>query len=56
MSPEEARGYGIIDEVYAAPDKSLISEAKSKGMLGGEGAAAAEEAAEESDGPRPAKG
>ena len=37
MSPEEAKAYGIIDEVYSAPDQSLISEAKSKGLLGGEG-------------------
>ena len=28
MSPEEAKAYGIIDEVYAVPDQSLISEAK----------------------------
>ncbi len=53
MSPGEAKGYGIIDEVYAAPDKSLISEAKSKGMLGGEGGAAA---LDEDSGPKPAKG
>jgi ATP-dependent Clp protease protease subunit len=28
MSPEEAKAYGIIDEVYAERDKSLISEAQ----------------------------
>jgi ATP-dependent Clp protease, protease subunit len=53
MSPEEARAYGIIDEVYSAPDQSLISEARARGALGGEGSA---EPASESDGPRPAKG
>jgi ATP-dependent Clp protease protease subunit len=41
MSPEEAKAYGIIDEVYTTPDQSLISEAKSKGALGGEGSAVA---------------
>jgi len=41
MAPEDAKAYGIIDEVYATPDQSLISEAKHRGMLGGEGAAAA---------------
>jgi ATP-dependent Clp protease protease subunit len=57
MSPEEAKAYGIIDEVYSAPDQSLISEAKSKGLLGGEGGAAADAApAEESNGAKPAKG
>jgi ATP-dependent Clp protease protease subunit len=54
MSPEEAKDYGIIDEVYTAPDRSLISEARAKGMLGGEGAAAA--AGEDDSGPKPAKG
>jgi ATP-dependent Clp protease protease subunit len=52
MSPEEARAYGIIDEVYAVPDQSLISEAKSQGLLGGEGGEAHED---ESEGPAPAK-
>jgi ATP-dependent Clp protease, protease subunit len=41
MSPEEAKAYGIIDEVYTTPDQSLISEAKSKGALAGEGSAVA---------------
>jgi len=41
MSPDEAKAYGIIDEVYSIPDQSLISEAKHKGLLGGEGGAAA---------------
>jgi ATP-dependent Clp protease protease subunit len=53
MSPEEAKAYGIIDEVYNLPNQSLISEAHQKGMLGGEGAAAA--AGEEPGGPAPAK-
>ena len=30
MSPEAAKAYGIIDEVYAEPDQSLISEAKAR--------------------------
>jgi ATP-dependent Clp protease, protease subunit len=41
MSPEQAKGYGIIDEVYSAQDQSLISEARAKGALGGEGSAVA---------------
>ena len=53
MAPSDAKAYGIIDEVYTAPDQSLISEARAKGMLGGEGAAAA---ADEESGPEPAKG
>jgi len=53
MSPDEAKAYGIIDEVYAVPDQSLISEAKHQGLLGGEGGAAAQE--DESGGPTPAK-
>ena len=57
MSPEEAKAYGIIDEVYSAQDQSLISEAKSKGLLGGEGSGAAEQDREEpQDGAKPAKG
>ncbi len=61
MSPEDAKSYGIVDEVYTAADKSLISEARAKGMLGGEGAAAAagEESASatpEGNGAKPAKG
>ncbi len=60
MSPDEAKEYGIVDEVYTAPDKSLISEARAKGMLGGEGSAAAagEEpvAVTEGNGAKPAKG
>jgi ATP-dependent Clp protease, protease subunit len=41
MSPDTARAYGIIDEVYSAQDQSLISEARSKGALAGEGSAVA---------------
>ena len=54
MSPEEAKEYGIIDEVYSTPDQSLISEARSKGMLGGEAGAAA--TVGEENGAKPAKG
>jgi ATP-dependent Clp protease protease subunit len=39
MSPEQAKAYGIIDDVYAERTESLISEAKQSGALGGEGAA-----------------
>jgi ATP-dependent Clp protease protease subunit len=53
MAPTDAKAYGIIDEVYTAPDQSLISEARAKGLLGGEGAAAA---SGEDSGPKPAKG
>ena len=53
MSPDEAKAYGIIDEVYATPDQSLISEARSKGLLGGEGRATTDE---KDSGPKPAKG
>jgi ATP-dependent Clp protease protease subunit len=39
MSPEQAKAYGIIDDVYTERDQSLISQAKAVGALGGEGAA-----------------
>jgi len=39
MSPEQAKTYGIIDDVYNERDQSLISQAKAAGVLGGEGAA-----------------
>jgi ATP-dependent Clp protease protease subunit len=42
MAPAEAKAYGIIDEVYAERDDSLISEAKREGALAGEGGAAHE--------------
>ena len=54
MSPDEAKAYGIIDEVYSVPDQSLISEAKQRGLLGGGGST--EAADEDSAGPSPAKG
>ncbi len=40
MSPEQAKEYGIIDEVYASQSDSLIAQAKDLGGLGGEGGAA----------------
>ncbi len=43
MSPQEAKDYGIIDEVYTATDSSLISEAIKRGALPGEGPADSEE-------------
>jgi ATP-dependent Clp protease protease subunit len=52
MSPDEAKAYGIIDEIYTATDKSLISEARAKAMLGG---AAPAPASDENEA-RPAKG
>jgi len=55
MSPEEAKDYGLIDEVYNMPDQSLISEARDKGLLGGEGGKVASDGSE-SDGPKPSKG
>jgi len=54
MTPEDAKAYGIIDEVYNIPDQSLISEARHKGLLGGEGGAVAAE--ENGGGATPAKG
>ena len=54
MAPPDAKAYGIIDEVYTAPDQSLISEAKAGGGLAGEIPAAT---ADESDSaPAPEKG
>jgi ATP-dependent Clp protease, protease subunit len=55
MSPAEAKGYGIIDEVYAATDRSLISEAIKRGALPGEGPAESEEERER-DANKPQKG
>jgi ATP-dependent Clp protease protease subunit len=52
MSPDEAKAYGIIDEIYTATDKSLISEARAKAMLGG---AAPAPGSDENEA-RPAKG
>src|SRR4029078_493708 len=39
MSPEDAKGYGIIDAVYNLPGDSLIAQAHDAGLAGG-GAAA----------------
>ncbi len=55
MSPNEAKGYGIIDEVYAATDRSLISEAIKRGALPGEGPAESKEERER-DANKPQKG
>jgi ATP-dependent Clp protease protease subunit len=43
MSPEDAKAYGIIDEVYSPREDSLIALAKDEGALGGEGGAAEHE-------------
>ena len=37
MSPDEAKGYGIIDAVYTLPGDSLIAQAHDAGLAGGEG-------------------
>jgi ATP-dependent Clp protease, protease subunit len=55
MSPDDAKAYGIIDEVYTTPDQSLISEAIARGALGGEGPAETPEE-QERDSARPQKG
>jgi ATP-dependent Clp protease protease subunit len=55
MSPDEAKAYGIIDEVYNVPDRSLISEARTRSATSG-AAAAQPEPANDEDGPKPAKG
>jgi ATP-dependent Clp protease protease subunit len=44
MSPEAAKDYGIIDQVYSVPGDSLIAQAHDAGMVAGEGSAAAEAA------------
>jgi ATP-dependent Clp protease protease subunit len=43
MAPDEAKAYGIIDEVYSPREDSLIALAKDEGALGGEGGAAEHE-------------
>jgi ATP-dependent protease ClpP protease subunit len=53
MAPEDAKAYGIIDEVYAVPDQSLISEARAKGLIGGDKLDAP---GEEGGSAKPAKG
>jgi len=56
MSPDEAKAYGIIDEVYTATDQSLISEALARGALPGEGPAETDEERERDSGAKPQKG
>jgi ATP-dependent Clp protease protease subunit len=56
MSPEEAKAYGIIDEVYSATNQSLISEALARGALPGEGPAESDEERERDSGAKPQKG
>jgi ATP-dependent Clp protease protease subunit len=41
MSPDEAKAYGMIDEVFSGHGESLIAQAKDEGALGGEGGAVA---------------
>jgi ATP-dependent Clp protease, protease subunit len=43
MAPDDAKAYGIIDEVYSPREDSLIALAKDEGALGGEGGAAEHE-------------
>jgi ATP-dependent Clp protease protease subunit len=53
MDPTDAKAYGIIDEVYTTPDQSLISEARSKGLIGSDKPG---DDASEAGSPKPAKG
>jgi ATP-dependent Clp protease, protease subunit len=53
MAPDDAKAYGIIDEVYSVPDQSLISEARAKGLIGGDKLDAP---GEEGGSAKPAKG
>jgi ATP-dependent Clp protease protease subunit len=53
MSPEEAKEYGLIDEVYNVPDRSLISEARAKSQHSEEVEA---RSGGDAEGPTPAKG
>ncbi len=55
MSPDEAKAYGIIDEVYNVPDRSLISEARTRSATSDAAAAQPEPASDEGE-PKPAKG
>ena len=55
MAPDDAKAYGIIDEVYTTPDQSLISEARARGALGGEGPAETQDERDR-DAARPQKG
>lgn len=42
MSPEQARDYGIIDQVYSVTGESLIAQAHDAGLAGGAGPATGE--------------
>ncbi len=53
MAPDDAKAYGLIDEVYNVPDRSLISEARAKGLIGGDSGSASNE---DQGAPKPAKG
>ena len=53
MAPEDAKAYGIIDEVYAAPDQSLISEARARACSAVTSRATTDD---EESRPKPAKG
>jgi ATP-dependent Clp protease protease subunit len=53
MSPEDAKGYGIIDAVYTVPGDSLIAQAHDLGLVGGEGSSVVDPG---SPGPGPAAG
>jgi len=55
MSPDEAKAYGIIDEVYNVPDRSLISEARTRSATSDAAAGQPEPASDEGE-PKPAKG
>ena len=54
MSPEQARDYGIIDQVYSVTGESLIAQAHDAGQAGGAGPAAGE-TGDEGSKPSPAE-
>jgi ATP-dependent Clp protease protease subunit len=55
MSPEEAKGYGIIDAVYTLPGESLIAQAHDAGLTGGEGSSVTQPDEVGQNGPSPKK-
>jgi len=54
MSPEQARDYGIIDQVYSVTGESLIAQAHDAGQAGGAGPATGE-TGDEGSKPSPAE-
>ena len=54
MSPDEAKGYGIIDSVYTLPGDSLIAQAHDAALSGGAGSSIVDPGSD--SGPSPATG